>query len=35
MRRNSAHNRGPEIARLIQLKGAITRQINKRKDATA
>lgn len=35
MRRNSAHNRGPEIYRLIQLKGAITRQINKRKDATA
>lgn len=35
MRRNSAHNHGPEIYRLIQLKGAITRQINKRKDATA
>ena len=31
MRRNSVHNRGPEIARIHQLKGAITRQINKRK----
>jgi hypothetical protein len=31
MRRNSVHNYGPEIARLHQLKGAITRQINKRK----
>lgn len=31
MRRNSVHNRGPEIARIHQIKGAITRQINKRK----
>ena len=31
MRRNSYHNHGPEIAKLIQLQGAITRQINKRK----
>ena len=31
MRRNSVHNRGPEIARIHQLKGAIMRQINKRK----
>lgn len=30
MRRNSYHNYGPEVARLVQLKGAITRQINKR-----
>lgn len=30
MRRNSVHNYGPEIARLKQLQGAITRQINKR-----
>lgn len=30
MRRNSYHNYGPEIARVFQLKGAITRQINKR-----
>ncbi|MBP8277095.1 MAG: HNH endonuclease [Propionivibrio sp.] len=30
MRRNSIHNYGPEIARLHQLQGAITRQINKR-----
>ena len=29
MRRNSYHNYGPEVARLVQLKGAITRQINK------
>lgn len=30
MRRNSYHNYGPEIARLVQLKSAIARQINKR-----
>lgn len=30
MRRNSMHNYGPEIARLHQLQGAITRQINRR-----
>ena len=31
MHRNSIHNLGPEIAQLIQLCGAISRQINKRK----
>lgn len=30
MRRNSYHNYGPEIARVVQLRGAITRQINQR-----
>lgn len=30
MRRNTLHNYGPEIAKTMQLKGAITRQINKR-----
>lgn len=30
MRRNSIHNCGPEIAQLIQLRGAISRQINQR-----
>lgn len=30
MRRNSVHNHGPEIAAAIQLKGDITRQINRR-----
>ena len=30
MRRNSVHQYGEEIARLVQLKGAITRQINQR-----
>lgn len=30
VRRNSIHRHGPEIAHLSQLKGAITRQINKR-----
>lgn len=30
MRRNSYHNYGPELAHLVQLKGAITRQIKKR-----
>lgn len=34
MRRNSVHNHGPEIARIHQLKGAIQRQINKRKGTT-
>lgn len=33
MRRNSFHNHGPEVAKLIQLQGAISRQINKRKKA--
>lgn len=32
LRRNSTHRYGPDIARLSQLKGAITRQINRRKD---
>jgi hypothetical protein len=30
MRRNSFHQYGPEIASIVQLRGAITRQINKR-----
>ena len=31
MKRNSYHNRYPkEVARLVQLRGAVTRQINKR-----
>lgn len=30
MRRNTYHNYGKDIAQLVQLKGAITRQINKR-----
>ena len=30
MKRNSFHNYGPDIAKLYQLKGALTRQINKR-----
>jgi hypothetical protein len=30
MRRNTVHNYGPEIAQLHQLRGAITRQINRR-----
>lgn len=30
MRRNSYHNYGPEIARAIQLRGALQRQINRR-----
>lgn len=30
MRRNTVHRYGPEIAGLVQLRGAITRQINKR-----
>lgn len=34
MRRNSYHNYGKEIARIIQLKGAVQRQINKRERST-
>jgi len=30
MRRNTYHRYGPEIAKVIQLRGAISRQINKR-----
>lgn len=30
MRRNTFHNYGPEVAKAVQLRGAITRQINKR-----
>ena len=30
MRRNSVHNYGPEVAKLVQLRGAIIRQINRR-----
>ena len=30
MRRNSYHQYGPEIATLVQLRGAVTRQINKK-----
>lgn len=30
LRRNSFHRHGPEIAKIVQLRGAITRQINKR-----
>lgn len=30
MLRNTVHNYGPEVAQLMQLRGAITRQINKR-----
>jgi hypothetical protein len=33
MRRNTYHRYGKEIAQLVQLKGAITRQINKREKA--
>ncbi len=35
MKRNSVHNYGPEIAQLVQLRGAITRQINRRSKANA
>lgn len=35
MRRNSYHNYGKEIAQLVQLKGAISRQINKRERKSA
>lgn len=36
-RRNHPHSHSPELARLVQLKGAITRQVNriKRESATA
>lgn len=34
MRRNSYHNYGKQIARIIQLKGAVQRQINKRERST-
>lgn len=30
MAKNSVHNYGPEIAKIVQLRGAISRQINKR-----
>jgi len=30
MQRNSYHNYGPEVAKLIQLRGAINRQINRK-----
>lgn len=35
MRRNSIHRHGPEIAALHQLRGAVQRQINKRKKEQA
>ncbi len=35
MRRNTVHNRGPEIAELVRLRGQITRQINKRERSKA
>lgn len=34
MRRNTVHNYGKEIAQLVQLRGTITRQINKREGKT-
>lgn len=34
MKRNSYHQYGKEIAQLVQLKGAVTRQINKREKAS-
>jgi hypothetical protein len=30
MRRNSVHNYGPDLAKLIHLRGQIIRQINRR-----
>lgn len=33
MRRNTVHNYGSDIARAVQLRGAISRQINQRKTA--
>lgn len=30
MRRNTVHNLPPELAKVVQLRGAINRQINKR-----
>lgn len=35
MRRNSYHQYGAEVAKVVQLRGAITRQINKRGSKTA
>lgn len=35
MRRNTIHNYPKEVAQLVQLRGAITRQINKRERTTA
>lgn len=35
MRRNTFHNYGAEVAKLVQLRGAITRQINKREGKKA
>lgn len=35
MRRNTFHNYGPEVAKTVQLRGAITRQINKREGKKA
>lgn len=35
MMRNTCHRYGEEVAKLIQLRGAITRQIRKRQEATA
>lgn len=35
MRRNTYHNYGPEIAHVVQLRGAITRQINKKEGKKA
>lgn len=35
MSRNTYHNYGKEIAALVQLRGAVTRQINKREGKTA
>lgn len=35
MRRNTFHNYGPEVAKAVQLRGAITRQINKREGKKA
>ena len=35
MMRNTYHRYGEEVAKLIQLRGAITRQIRKRQEATA
>lgn len=35
MRRNSYHQYGPEVAKVVQLRGAIQRQINKREQPAA
>lgn len=35
MRRNSYHQYGPEVAKVVQLRGAIARQINKREKKAA